>query len=190
MVNKQSLCPWEPMVRDKAQLFAEQALITIPVLSRRWVSAGGETRAALEAQHEDRVLSCDTLAAGPIKAQHVGRGDDGGELRHLARHQLHHEETHHQSVPHDSHPALLEHLAEVSCTIPSSSGSLVTKKSPPWHAGAWVMQVAFPTQGPKGMCFLGIGTTGNKLAFRPKKMFKLACDLVHNVASWLRYCFF
>lgn len=117
----------------------------------------------------------------------MGGGDDGGELWHLARHQLHHEETYHQSVPHNSYPALLEHLAKVSWTFLSSSESSVTKKSLPWSIGAWVMQAAFPTQGLKRMCLQGKDTTGNELAFWPSKRLRLACDLVCEIASWLRY---
>lgn len=79
----------------------------------RWDSAGGEAGAVMETQHAYRVPGSRLLAARPSQENHQGGGDDGGKLRHLARHQLHPEETHHQPVPHIRHPTLLEHTAEV-----------------------------------------------------------------------------
>lgn len=79
----------------------------------RWDPAGGQAGAAVETQHAHRVLGCHLLAAGSRQEDHQGGGDDGGELRHPARHQLHPEETNHQPLPHLCHPPLLEHPAEV-----------------------------------------------------------------------------
>lgn len=67
----------------------------------------------METQHAHRVLGRCFVAFGLHKEGDQGGGDDGGKLRHPARHQLHPEETHHQPVPNLRHQTLLEYAPKV-----------------------------------------------------------------------------